>query len=229
MDQIVVVGASLAGIRACQNLRREGFEGSLTLIGAEKHHPYDRPPLSKTMLATDQAPEELLLMSEDALSALDLTLMLGEPATSLDVGRQVLASESAQNTGTKEITTAEIPSLAPQLNLDGVVSATYQPRAGYADPVMTTRTLIEQASRHGLSAYEGIGDSVWIVYSRRAALSNDRRRSCSSMICSVYVSSFKRRPLTRSPSSVTITTGRLIGRIDPVGSSNERRRAPGDR
>ena len=90
MDQIVVVGASLAGIRACQNLRREGFEGSLTLIGAEKHHPYDRPPLSKTMLATDQAPEELLLMSEDALSALDLTLMLGEPATSLDVGRQVV-------------------------------------------------------------------------------------------------------------------------------------------
>ncbi len=90
MDQIVVVGASLAGIRACQNLRREGFEGTLTLIGAEKHHPYDRPPLSKTMLATDQAPEELLLMSEDALSALDLTLMLGEPATSLDVGRQVV-------------------------------------------------------------------------------------------------------------------------------------------
>lgn len=78
-------------------------------------------------------------------------------ASHLDVGRQVLASESAQNTGTKEITTAEIQSLAPQLNLDGVVSATYQPRAGYADPVMTTRTLIEQASRHGLTAYESIG------------------------------------------------------------------------
>jgi NADPH-dependent 2,4-dienoyl-CoA reductase/sulfur reductase-like enzyme len=90
VDQIVVVGASLAGIRACQNLRREGFEGTLTLIGGEKHRPYDRPPLSKTMLSTDQDPEELLLVSEDALSDLDLNLMLGESATSLDVRRQVV-------------------------------------------------------------------------------------------------------------------------------------------
>ena len=48
---IVVVGASLAGLRAVETLRREGFDGRLVLVGAEPHLPYDRPPLSKELLA----------------------------------------------------------------------------------------------------------------------------------------------------------------------------------
>lgn len=50
---IAVVGASLAGLRAVQALRREGFEGGVTLIGAESHLPYNRPPLSKSVLRGD--------------------------------------------------------------------------------------------------------------------------------------------------------------------------------
>ena len=48
--RIVIVGASLAGLRAAEALRDEGFAGSLTLIGDEVHEPYDRPPLSKQVL-----------------------------------------------------------------------------------------------------------------------------------------------------------------------------------
>ncbi|MFB7499087.1 NAD(P)/FAD-dependent oxidoreductase [Streptomyces sp. NPDC056161] len=48
--RIVVVGASLAGLRAAETLRAEGFAGSLTMIGDEPHDPYDRPPLSKAVL-----------------------------------------------------------------------------------------------------------------------------------------------------------------------------------
>lgn len=48
--RIVVVGASLAGLRAAETLRDEGFAGSLTLVGEEPHPPYDRPPLSKQVL-----------------------------------------------------------------------------------------------------------------------------------------------------------------------------------
>ena len=48
--RIVIVGASLAGLRAAEALRDEGFTGSLTIIGDEPHEPYDRPPLSKQVL-----------------------------------------------------------------------------------------------------------------------------------------------------------------------------------
>ena len=47
---IVIVGASLAGLRAAEALRERGFAGSLTIIGDEPHEPYDRPPLSKQVL-----------------------------------------------------------------------------------------------------------------------------------------------------------------------------------
>jgi ferredoxin len=48
--RIVIVRASLAGLRAAETLRDEGFNGTLTIIGDEKHEPYDRPPLSKQVL-----------------------------------------------------------------------------------------------------------------------------------------------------------------------------------
>jgi len=48
--RIVIVGASLAGLRAAEALREQGFNGSLTIIGDEPHEPYDRPPLSKQVL-----------------------------------------------------------------------------------------------------------------------------------------------------------------------------------
>src|SRR5205814_8951221 len=57
---VVVVGASLAGFRAVEELRHQGYDGHLTVIGAEPHLPYDRPPLSKQILAgswdTDRLP-----------------------------------------------------------------------------------------------------------------------------------------------------------------------------
>ncbi|MGP3933874.1 NAD(P)/FAD-dependent oxidoreductase [Nonomuraea sp. KM88] len=53
LNSIAIVGASLAGFRAFQALRREGFDGTITLVGAEKHLPYNRPPLSKSMLRGD--------------------------------------------------------------------------------------------------------------------------------------------------------------------------------
>lgn len=48
--RIVIVGASLAGLRGAEALREAGFTGSLALIGDEPYPPYDRPPLSKTVL-----------------------------------------------------------------------------------------------------------------------------------------------------------------------------------
>ncbi|MEV6569084.1 NAD(P)/FAD-dependent oxidoreductase [Streptomyces kronopolitis] len=85
--RVVVVGASLAGLRAAEALRDEGFTGELTLIGEEPHAPYDRPPLSKALLTgrLDGAHIELPRVRD-----IGARWLLGTPATGLDVpGRRV--------------------------------------------------------------------------------------------------------------------------------------------
>ncbi|MGP4006991.1 NAD(P)/FAD-dependent oxidoreductase [Streptomyces sp. 4N124] len=84
MRRIVVVGASAAGLAAAETLRREGYDGTLTLVGDEPLAPYDRPPLSKQILAAEWEPKRLALRTPDALAALDLDLRLGVAATGLE-------------------------------------------------------------------------------------------------------------------------------------------------
>ena len=74
----------------------------------------------------------------------------------VEIGKKVLESERAQNTETTELGLEEIGELVPQFNLEGVVWATYQRRGGYADPVRTTRTLVEAATKWGLVVHEGV-------------------------------------------------------------------------
>ncbi|WP_019903609.1 FAD/NAD(P)-binding oxidoreductase [Methylobacterium sp. 77] len=78
---IVVVGASLAGLRGAEALRRNGYAGRLTLIGDEPHRPYDRPPLSKHVLSGELAPDATELPH---LVALDAQWRLGQAAVALD-------------------------------------------------------------------------------------------------------------------------------------------------
>jgi NADPH-dependent 2,4-dienoyl-CoA reductase/sulfur reductase-like enzyme len=95
--QLVVAGASLAGLRAVEAARKGGFKGRITLIGSEPHLPYDRPPLSKAFLDAGEEPQPPTFRSQELLSGeLDVSLLLGEPATGLDTGaREVLVGERA--------------------------------------------------------------------------------------------------------------------------------------
>jgi NADPH-dependent 2,4-dienoyl-CoA reductase/sulfur reductase-like enzyme len=95
---IVVVGASLAGLRAVETLRREGYEGRLALVGAEPHAPYDRPPLSKQLLAGEWDAERIAFHGGD-LSGLELDLRLGVRATGLDAAARELALEGGETLG----------------------------------------------------------------------------------------------------------------------------------
>lgn len=81
--RIVIVGASLAGLRAAEALRAEGFRGHLTLIGDEPYLPYDRPPLSKAVLTGWFAAEHTQLPRFETLS--DVDWRLGIAATGLDL------------------------------------------------------------------------------------------------------------------------------------------------
>ncbi|MFE3601474.1 NAD(P)/FAD-dependent oxidoreductase [Streptomyces sp. NPDC059142] len=97
MKRIAVVGASAAGLAAVETLRREGYEGTLTLIGEEPHPPYDRPPLSKQILSGEWSPDRLPLRPYADLDALGLDLRLGAAATGLDTaGRTVLLADGTR-------------------------------------------------------------------------------------------------------------------------------------
>jgi NADPH-dependent 2,4-dienoyl-CoA reductase/sulfur reductase-like enzyme len=85
IGRVTIVGASLAGLRAAETLRRRGYEGVLTLIGDERHRPYDRPPLSKQVLHGTWTPEQTFFRQKDGYDPLALDLRLGVRATSLDL------------------------------------------------------------------------------------------------------------------------------------------------
>jgi NADPH-dependent 2,4-dienoyl-CoA reductase/sulfur reductase-like enzyme len=92
--RVTIVGASLAGLRAAETLRRHGYDGALTLIGDERHRPYDRPPLSKQLLLGTWTPEQTFFRQKDGYEPLALDLRLGVPATSLDLrGRRVTLAD----------------------------------------------------------------------------------------------------------------------------------------
>jgi NADPH-dependent 2,4-dienoyl-CoA reductase/sulfur reductase-like enzyme len=65
VDRLLVVGASLAGLRAAQAARKAGFEGTLTVVGDEQHMPYTRPPLSKELITGAQTREQVALRFTD--------------------------------------------------------------------------------------------------------------------------------------------------------------------
>ena len=90
VQRVVVVGASVAGISTAAALRRGGHRGTITLIGAEPHPPYDRPPLSKQILAGQWEAGRIALPPGDTLAELDLDLRLGTAATGLDLAARTV-------------------------------------------------------------------------------------------------------------------------------------------
>jgi NADPH-dependent 2,4-dienoyl-CoA reductase/sulfur reductase-like enzyme len=143
VDSIAVVGASLAGLRAVETLRRLGFTGRLTLIGAEAHLPYDRPPLSKELLSGEWDHDRVVLR-RTPYDDLDLELLLGFRATALDAatrtvtlhdGRTVRADGIVLATGAAPRTIPGVPAL------DGIVTLRT------LDDCMVLRAAMERGAR----------------------------------------------------------------------------------
>jgi len=144
-DHIAVVGASAAGVAVVETLRKEGFQGSITLIGDEADLPYDRPPLSKQVLSGEWEPEKARLRETKFFDELGVDLRLGTRATSLDVHGRAISLEGGQSVG-----------------FDGLVIATgMRPRAlpgtnGFGG-VFTLRTIADaQAIANALTASERV-------------------------------------------------------------------------
>jgi 3-phenylpropionate/trans-cinnamate dioxygenase ferredoxin reductase subunit len=128
VQTVAVVGFSLAGLRATETLRRLGFTGRLVAIGEEPHLPYDRPPLSKQLLAGEWEPEQTALRQQ-GVDDLDLDLRLDARAVRLDAASRVLELHDGE-----------------EIHFDGLVLATgATPRRLPGQPelpgVFTLRTL----------------------------------------------------------------------------------------
>jgi 3-phenylpropionate/trans-cinnamate dioxygenase ferredoxin reductase component len=88
---IVVVGAGLAGAKAVEELRHQGYGGDLVLVGAEHHTPYERPPLSKGLLLGTEEPDQPFVHEAAWYADHGVELLTGEPVTGLDVSARTVS------------------------------------------------------------------------------------------------------------------------------------------
>ena len=124
-SSIVVIGAGLAGLRVCEQLRTEGYTGTLTLVGKEDALPYDRPPLSKQVLTGAWESEKVTFRDAEALQELDVDLKLGVSSIGLGVWTVHLSDGAHLRTDATVIATGAVPRTIP----------------GQPDGVLTLRTL----------------------------------------------------------------------------------------
>ena len=93
---VVIVGAGQAGVEAAAALRESGYEGSISLVGAEPHVPYERPPLSKQYLEPDADAGSLVLRGADFYQDRGIELLLGTAATRIDRGQRAVVLASGE-------------------------------------------------------------------------------------------------------------------------------------
>ncbi len=124
MSHIVVIGAGQAGASLVAKLRKDGFDGDITLIGAEPVPPYQRPPLSKAYLLGDMALERLFLRPESFYAEQNITLRLGQPVRAIDTtAKTVTLGEDVITYDQLALTTGSAPRHLPAAiggNLGGV-------------------------------------------------------------------------------------------------------------
>ncbi|AIG76379.1 ferredoxin reductase [Amycolatopsis japonica] len=103
---LLVVGASVAGLATVEALRRKGYTDRITVLGAEPHLPYDRPPLSKQVLSGQWEPARTQLRTVERLSTLDADFLLGDAAVALDVRERTVRTASGRELTADEIVLA---------------------------------------------------------------------------------------------------------------------------
>src|SRR5215204_2828029 len=92
----IIVGASLAGAKAAETLRQEGFDGRVILVGTEDERPYERPPLSKDYLRGEVGREKVYVHDEAFYAEHDIELRLGSTATDLDTSNSAVVLDDGE-------------------------------------------------------------------------------------------------------------------------------------
>jgi NADPH-dependent 2,4-dienoyl-CoA reductase/sulfur reductase-like enzyme len=121
-EHVVIVGAGLAGAKTAEALRARGFRGGVTLVGAESHPPYERPPLSKAYLAGTSTLEDATVHPSDWYAENGVELRLGTRVTSLDAEAHELRLDDGAALGYDKLVLAT-GSVPRRLPLPGAESA----------------------------------------------------------------------------------------------------------
>ncbi len=124
-NAMVIVGASLAGARAAETLRNEGFDGPVTLIGAEDETPYERPPLSKDYLMGKHGRDKLYVQPREWYGENNVDLRLGTIVTAVDPAAHEVVLDDDSRIGYSKLllTTGSSPRRVsiPGADLEGVL------------------------------------------------------------------------------------------------------------
>jgi NADPH-dependent 2,4-dienoyl-CoA reductase/sulfur reductase-like enzyme len=181
---VIVVGASLAGWRAVETLRAEGFHGAIALVGDELHLPYDRPPLSKQVLAGTWPPEKAVLADRKRSSELRVHEVLGHRAVRLDVeGRQVEIDDGTVLAGDAVVLTTG----ATPRQLAGTEGL------GHRDGLFTLRTLDDSM---GLQAALAAVESCRVIVIGAGFIGAEVASTCAGLGCRVTVIEAMEIPLS---------------------------------
>jgi 3-phenylpropionate/trans-cinnamate dioxygenase ferredoxin reductase component len=117
---IVVVGAGLAGGKAVEELRSQGYDGPLVLFGEEQHLPYERPPLSKSYLLGNDPIESAFVHDRAWYDGHDVDVRAGRAVTAVDPGRKVvLTAEGEQAYDKLLLATGASPRRLPPADASG--------------------------------------------------------------------------------------------------------------
>jgi len=180
---VVVVGASLAGLRAAEEARHEGHTGPIIVLGDEIHAPYDRPPLSKQLLAGTWDVARIHHHAPDVLDTLGLEFRLGRRATGLDLDARTVRTDDGD-----------------VLHFDGLIVATGAaarplPGTGGQPAVHTLRTLDDcLAIRHTLVS---AGDGARVVVIGAGFIGSEVAATCRGLGAEVTVVEALPTPLGR--------------------------------
>lgn len=114
---VLIVGASVAGIRTAQALRTAGYAGTITVLGQEPSWPYDKPPLSKELLHHGLAAGHVPLVTRDQLARLGVELRLGTKAVAVDPEARTVTTADDAVVGYERlvIATGSVPRTLPQV------------------------------------------------------------------------------------------------------------------
>jgi 3-phenylpropionate/trans-cinnamate dioxygenase ferredoxin reductase component len=153
VQTIAIVGGSLAGLKAAETLREDGFEGRIAVVGDEP--PYDRPPLSKEILAGEMTPEQAALAPADGV---DVEWLTGRRATALDVAARRVRLDGGDALGYDGlvIATGSAPRRLPGLEPDGDRVLELRTMAD----ALRLRAILETASRVAVVGCGFIGVEV---------------------------------------------------------------------